>query len=166
MLQGYLLMGGIMVAMAGGGYLYYQDTQERIATLQKNNAKLETAIETSEASIQSLQDSIAKAAELNIKLQKDLQQAEAYGDELRGKLSRLNLVQEALKDAEVLEGKMNGATAKLWRGIMEDTGGDGDISLPSWLQPIPEPGAGSESSNENREDSSTDSSETETSPAS
>jgi hypothetical protein len=166
MLQGYLLMGGIMVAMAGGGYLYYQDTQERIATLQKNNAKLETAIETSEASIQSLQDSMAKAAELNIKLQKDLQQAEAYGDELRGKLSRLNLVQEALKDAEVLEGKMNGATAKLWRGIMEDTGGDGDISLPGWLQPIPEPGAGSESSNENREDSSTDSSETKTSPAS
>ena len=166
MLQGYLLMGGIMVAMAGGGYLYYQDTQERIATLQKNNAKLETAIETSEASIQSLQDSIAKAAELNIKLQKDLQQAEAYGDELRGKLSRLNLVQEALKNAEVLEGKMNGATAKLWRGIMEDTGGDGDISLPSWLQPIPESGAGSEGSNENREDSSTDSSKTETSPAS
>jgi len=166
MLQGYLLMGGIMVAMAGGGYLYYQDTQERIGTLQKNNAKLETAIETSEASIQSLQDSMAKAAELNIKLQKDLQQAEAYGDELRGKLSRLNLVQEALKDAEVLEGKMNGATAKLWRGIMEDTGGDGDISLPSWLQPVPESGAGSEGSNENREDSSTDSSETETSPAS
>ena len=165
MLQGYLLMGGIMVAMAGGGYLYYQDTQERIATLQKNNAKLETAIAISEESIKTLQEDAVKAAELNLKLQADLQKAEAYTDELRSKFSRLDLVQDALKDSVTLEGKMNGATAKLWRSITEDTGGDGSRPLPEWLQSIQQPGAGSEDRDESREDNSTSGSTAETAPA-
>ena len=36
---------------------------------------------------------------------------------------------EALKDAKVLEGKMNGATANVWRDFMGDTGGNGERSL-------------------------------------
>ncbi|MEK9698589.1 MAG: hypothetical protein VW270_22645, partial [Candidatus Poseidoniales archaeon] len=86
------------------------------------------------ASIKVLESTMKQGAEANNKLQRDLQKAEAYGDELRGKLNRMNLVQDALRDAKKLEGKMNGATAKLWRGIMEDTGGDGNIPLPHWLQ--------------------------------
>jgi hypothetical protein len=105
-------------------------------------------------------------ASLNNKLQQDLQKAEAYGDELRGKLSRMNLVVEALKDAAVLEGKMNGATAKLWRRFMEDTGNidGGKSTLPEWLQPR-DAGTGDQSSNENREDSNTGGGETEAAPA-
>ena len=33
-------------AVAYGGYAYYKDTQERIATLRENNVKLELATET------------------------------------------------------------------------------------------------------------------------
>ena len=141
----------IILAVLGsvgyGAMWYYKDTQERLANLQENNAKLETALETSEASIESLQQDMQKFAALNQELQVQLQKAEAYGDELRGKLSRLNLVQEALQDAQKLEGKMNGASAKLWRGLMEDTGGNWDIPLPNWLQPSPETGAGDQISN-------------------
>ena len=159
-----MIIMGVLASVGYSAVWYYNDTQQRIATLRENNAKLEVAVETAEASIESLQQDAAKAAELNLKLQQDLQKAEAYGDELRGKLSRINLVQDALKDAAKLEGKMNGATAKLWRGLMEDTGGSGDVPLPDWLQPIqPGSGTGSQSSNENREDTSTASSETETS---
>lgn len=160
-----LIVLGILGSVGYGAVWYYNDTQQRIATLRENNAKLEVAVQTSEASIKVLQDGIEKAAELNKQLQSDLQKAEAYGDELRGKLSRMNLIQEALKDAKALEGKMNGATAKLWRELMEDTGGSGDIPLPSWLQRIPDTGAGSTSSNEGGENNSTISSETKTSPA-
>ena len=32
-----------MLAMGGVGYWYYNDTQEKIATLHENNAKLESA---------------------------------------------------------------------------------------------------------------------------
>lgn len=157
-----IVMGVIMATMCGGFYWYYQDSQARIATLRENNAKLEVAVETAEASINILREDAAKMAELNNQLQVSLQEAEAYGDELRGKLSRLNLVVEALKDAKTLEGKMNGATAKLWRGFMADTGNPNEYDLPDWLQP--ETRTGDQSSNSDSENSDTSSSETETAP--
>ena len=156
---------GLLGTFAYGAKYYYDTTQATIATLRENNAKLETAVEISEASIEMLQQDMAKFQELNNQLQKDLQAAEAYGDELQGKLNRLDLVQDALKDAAKLEGKMNGATAKLWRGIIEDTGGDASRPLPSWLQSSSEAGAGDQSSNQGREDNSTDSEPTQASPA-
>jgi hypothetical protein len=154
----------IVMAMAGVGYAakyYYDTTQATIATLRENNAKLETAIETAEASIEAMQENFVKMQELNTQLSADLQQAEKYGDELRGKLSRLNLVQDALKDAARLEGKMNGATAKLWRNFMADTGNPDEYDLPEWLQPIPAR-TGDQGSDQSGESPDTDSIETET----
>lgn len=151
------------MAMAGVGYAakyYYDTTQATIATLRENNAKLETAVETAEASIKAMQENFVKMQELNTQLSADLQQAEKYGDELRGKLSRLNLVQDALKDAARLEGKMNGATAKLWRNFMANTGNPDEYDLPEWLQPLPA-GTGNQSSDQSGESPDTNSIETE-----
>lgn len=157
----------LMLAMGGIGYWYYQNSQATIATLRENNAKLETAIAISEESVKTLQADMERFAEANRALQGELQKAEAYGDELRNKLRRHNLTELAKTKPKLLEGKMNGATAKLWRELEQDTGGDGDNALPEWLQPQSvEGGTGSPSSNENREDASTDSRETETDPAS
>ena len=133
------LYGAIaLIAILGGigyGFKYYYDTtQNTIAQLRENNAQLEVAVETATESVNKLQGDIAKMATLNKSLQEDLQKAEAYGDELRAKLSKLNLVVEALKDAKLLEGKMNGATADVWRDFMGDTGGDKQRPLPQWLQ--------------------------------
>lgn len=154
-----------VIAILGGiGYgakYYYDTTQNTIATLRENNSKLEVAVDTANESVESLKGDMQKLGKLNNQLQTSLQKAEAYGDELRTKLSKLNLVVEALKDSKVLEGKMNGATAKLWRGFMDDTGGDGERTLPEWLQSIPT-GAGDQSSNQNREGSDTGSSSSET----
>jgi FtsZ-binding cell division protein ZapB len=151
------------MAMAGVGYAakyYYDTTQATIATLRENNAKLETAIDTVEASLEMMQQEWKKMSELNTQLQADLQQAEKYGDELRGKLSRMNLVQDALKDAARLEGKMNGATAKLWRNFMANTGNPDEYDLPEWLQPLPA-GTGNQNSDQGGESPDTDSIETE-----
>jgi exonuclease VII small subunit len=156
----------IVMAMAGVGYAakyYYDTTQATIATLRENNAKLESAIETAEASLEMMHQEWKKMSELNNQLQANLQKAEQYGDELRGKLSRMNLVQDALKDAARLEGKMNGATAKLWRNFMADTGNPDEYDLPEWLQPLPA-GTGNSNSDQGGESTDTNSSETETSP--
>jgi len=168
MLRVYILVI-IVMAMAGVGYAakyYYDTTQATIATLRENNAKLEGAVETAEASIAAMQQNAAKMQELNTQLSADLQRAEAYGDELRGKLSRMNLVQDALRDALRLEGKMNGATAKLWRNFMDDTGNvDGSQrDLPEWLREPVSAGTGDQSSDQGGESPDTDSVETETSP--
>ena len=150
----------LMVAMAGVGSWYYKQTQQKIATLQENNAKLEVAVDTAESSIATLQADALKSAELTKKLQKDLQKAEAYGDNLRNRLRELDLVQDAIRDSANLEGRMNGATAKLWRELEAATGGDGSTPLPNWVLDVP--GAGNKSSNSDREDNSTDSSSTKT----
>jgi len=159
------VMALLMVAMGGAFSWYYNDTQERIDVLRENNAKLETAVEISENSLQTLQEDVMRLNEANKQLQADLQAAEAYGDELQSKLRQLDLVQDALRDPETLEGKMNGATAKLWRGITDDTGGDGSDPLPKWLQSGEQAGAGSEGSDSDREDTDSDGAETQASPA-
>ena len=149
------MMGVAMAVMLGGFYWYYQDSQARMATLRENNAQLEVAVETASESVNKLQGDIEKMASLNKTLQQDLQKAEAYGDELRAKLNNLNLVVEALKDAKVLEGKMNGTTAKLWRDFMRDSGNTNEYDLPDWLQSSRER---SSNGNQSGEDNSTNSS--------
>jgi len=163
MIKLYLML--IVLAVLGsvgyGAVWYYQDTQARIATLRENNAKLEIAVETAEQSINNLQEEAARSQELMNELSTKLQKAEQYGDDLRNKLRQLDLVQDALKDAMELQGRMNGATAKLWRSIVADTGGTPDPDLPQWLQPREQAGAGDQSSNQDREDNSTDGIKTE-----
>ena len=133
----------LVLATGGAGYMYIQKLQNDLQTARDNVAKMEVAVATAEASIATLQENAAKMAELNQTLQSDLQKAEAYGDDLRGKLQRHNLTALALKEPGQLEGKMNGATAKLWRELEQDTGGTGDRPLPSWLQ---RPDSGTEDS--------------------
>mgnify|MGYP003747537317 CR=1 FL=1 len=163
MIKLYLML--IVLAVLGsvgyGAVWYYNDTQARIATLRENNAKLEIAVETAEQSINNLQEEAARSQELMNELSAKLQKAEQYGDDLRNKLRQLDLVQDALKNAMELQGRMNGATAKLWRSIVADTGGTPDPDLPQWLQPREQAGAGDQSSNQDREDNSTDGIKTE-----
>lgn len=159
----------LVIGLVGGtgyvAYKEYKDMQQRIAKLRENNAKLEVALETSEASINALQENMARVAEANQKLQQDLQKAEQYGDELRSKLRRHDLTALAIKKPGLLEGKMNGATANLWRELEQDTGGNGDAPLPNWLQSdTKDTGTGSESGDESRASTDTDSTTPETSP--
>lgn len=160
-----LIVLGVLGGVGYGAFWYYNDTQARMATLRENNAKLEVAIQTSEASINNLQKTMETFAEANNKLQQELQRAEAYGDELQSKLRRHNLTALALKKPALIEGRMNGATANLWRDLEKDTGGDGNTPLPHWLQSASKQSTRetSGSSDESRTDSNTDSSTSETS---
>jgi len=158
-----VLVLGIVASIGYGAVWYYNDTQARIATLHENNAKLEIAIETAEQSMNTMRDEMARNQELMSELSAKLQKAEQYGDDLRNKLRQLDLVQDAIKDPKDLEGRMNGATAKLWRSIVADTGGTPDPNLPDWLQSREQTGTGDQSSHQDRKDNSTDGIETKAS---
>jgi hypothetical protein len=147
-----LIVFGLLGGVGFGAYKYYTDTQQRIQTLAENNAKLEVALETSESSINALQAQAQQTAKLTNELQVKLQKAEAYGDNLRNRLRQLDLLADAVADPKNLEGRMNGATANLWREFMAESGNSNDVPLPSWLQ-RPETGDGDQSSDE---DQSTD----------
>jgi len=154
---------GILIAILGMGYWYYTITQTRISILTENNAKLETAVMISEQSIETLTQQAELNQELTIQLQTDLQKAEAYGDNLRKKLRELDLLADAIRDASNLEGRMNGATAKLWRDFMESSGNSTDVPLPNWLQS--DSRKGDTGSNQDATGDDPNSSETQTSPA-
>jgi hypothetical protein len=115
----------MMLVLCGVFYVYYNDTQERIAILNANNAKLETAVQISEASIATLQNNAIRNAELNVQLQQELQKAEQYGDELRATLQKHNLTALAQKKPGLIENRMQNATDSLWndlRGITDPNG--------------------------------------------
>jgi len=150
----------ILLSVAGGAYFYVNNLQKNLEIAKANAAKLEVAVETSEKSLALLKEDNARLNSLADRLGEDLRRAEEYGDNLRNRLRELDLVQDAIRDSKNLEGRMNGATAKLWRELEAATGGDGDTPLPNWLQS--ETRSGDQSSNTDREDNSTDSSSTKT----
>ena len=119
MLRVYMLI--IVVGLIGGvvygAYAYYHDTQQRIKTLQENNAKLETVAKTNELTINILQESQEKFATLNKDLQVKLNQAEEYGDDLRKKLHKHNLTRLSIKKPGLIEKRINDGTKKLFDNI-------------------------------------------------
>ena len=150
----FLIIMGVLGVVGYGGYMYYKDTQQRIATLTANNAKLETAVQISEQSIETLRGDIAKNAELNRSLQNELQTAEKYGDQLRDTLRKHNLTHLANKKPSLIERKMQNATNRLWDCLA-------DITDPNGVQS--DTGTKSNNCNKNSKNSGAGSSKTKTS---
>ena len=107
----------ILVVLSGVGYgavSYYNDTQERIATLRDNNAKLEVANKSKEEALKTIQSNVEKTNKLNKELQGKLQNAEVYQDELRRKLQKHDLTRLSEKKPGLVEKKINEGTQKLF----------------------------------------------------
>ena len=119
MLRVYMLI--IVVGLIGGvvygAYAYYNDTQQRIKTLQENNAKLETVAKTNELTINSLQESQERFNALNNELQTKLNLALTYGDDLRKKLHKHDLTRLSIKKPGLIEKRINDGTKKLFDSI-------------------------------------------------
>ena len=128
----FLIIMGVLGSVGYGGYMYYKDTQDRIAILTENNAKLEVAAQLQEETINTMIEDVQRNSELNRELQKELQIAEGYGDQLRATLQKHNLTHLANKKPGLIERKMQNATNRLWddladitnpsRGVQSDTG--------------------------------------------
>jgi hypothetical protein len=114
----------IMLAGAGGGLFYVKQLQSNLEIQRLNNAKLQTAVDTSEASIATLKADNIKLNTLTNTLNDDLRKAEVYGDELRATLQKHNLTHLAEKKPGLIEKRMQNATDKLWddlESITSDT---------------------------------------------
>ena len=107
----------ILLVLSGVGYgaiSYYNDTQERLATLRDNNAKLEVANKSKEEALKTIQSNVEKTNKLNKELQGRLQNAEVYQDELRKKLQKHDLTRLSEKKPGLVEKKINEGTQKLF----------------------------------------------------
>jgi len=122
----FLLIMGIIGGVGYGGYMYYIDTQERLGVLRENNAKLVVANDAKDATIKQMLETQNKAAELNQALTVRLQKSEEYGDTLRSKFAKINILRMAIDEPYILEGKINNAVTRLLDGLRDDTDPNAD----------------------------------------
>ena len=119
-----LIVVGLLGGAAYGAKYYYDTTQATIATLRDNNAKLEVANKTNQATIEKMGEDSRRLNELTNQLNADLRKSEAYGDELRNTLNKHNLTHLANKKPGLIEKRMQNATDKLWDDLESITSGD------------------------------------------
>lgn len=104
-LAGILLV--VILVMGGVGYWYYNDTQARMAILQENNAKLETAVATNEAALESLQADYASAQQEISSLNEAYTAIRRQNQRLADKLQEIDLTAAAISNAESIERAVN-----------------------------------------------------------
>jgi len=150
-----LIVLGLLGGVGYGAYYYYKDTQQRIQTLSENNAKLEVAAQIQEETINTMIEDRERFAEINKELQKELQTAERYGDQLRATLQKHNLTHLANKKPGLIERKMQNATDRLWDCLA-------DLTNPNGLQL--EAGTQGSNCNKDSKNRSSSSSATKASP--
>ena len=112
----------IMAVMAGGFILYYKDTQKTIATLHQNNAKLEGAVESQKAAIESMDENFTKQSKLVGDLQIKLSEAEDGYKKLSSKLRRHDLEELSRAKPGLMEKRINKGTARLILELEEISG--------------------------------------------
>lgn len=105
----------LMLAMGGAFYWYYSDSQERIAILQQNNAKLETAVAMNEETIKAMERDIQRAAEEMKKINEQFSAIREQNKELSNKLARHDLGVLASSKSGLVENIINRATGKVNR---------------------------------------------------
>ena len=82
------IMFVIMSVVGGIGYWYYQDTQEKMAILNANNAKLEQATATQTAAIEKLEEDVAAAAEVQKETEEKFKVAREQVSNLQNKFNK------------------------------------------------------------------------------
>jgi|CoawatStandDraft_6_1074263.scaffolds.fasta_scaffold16240_3 hypothetical protein len=83
-----MIMLVIMGVVGGIGYWYYQDTQNKLAILYENNAKLEQAAATQTAAIEAMEEDIAAAAEVQKTTAKEFEVARQQVANLQDKFNK------------------------------------------------------------------------------
>lgn len=101
----------IILAVIGGCgygvYLYYKDTQQRIATLRTNNANLDASNKSLEAKINAMNENAVKQAKLTVELTKNLEEAREANTVIKDLLAKTDLVKNSLADPLASEKRIN-----------------------------------------------------------
>ena len=112
-IYGLLIVLGLLAGVGYGAYYFYNDTQQRLATLRDNNAKLEVVNKENQTTIKMMKDNYEKQSKLNKELSAKLKDAEVYGNELRKKLSKIDLPAASLNRPKETEERINNASQKV-----------------------------------------------------
>ena len=115
MIKGYIGLAILlfMLSAAYGAKYYYDTTQNKIAQLQENNVKLETAVASKDLVINDMKKTAKELEAINNQLALDLSQAQNYTDDLRKKLQEHDLTRLSLKKPGMIEKRVNDGTKNI-----------------------------------------------------
>jgi DNA repair exonuclease SbcCD ATPase subunit len=105
----------LTAGMAAAGYWYYNDTQERIAILNENNAKLETAVQTNEQALAAQTAAFQTMQKENAKLQEEWKSINDRNRALEDRLSRHDIGASGVAKPALTEKVLNNATKNAQR---------------------------------------------------
>ena len=101
--------------MGGLGYWYYTDTQKTIAVLTENNAKLNVAVETNEATITAITADFKAANEEITRVNAEFAATRQQNNILADKLAKHDLELLAASRPDSIERLINGGSAAAGR---------------------------------------------------
>ena len=116
-----IIVVGLVGGVVYGGYVYYQDTQQRLKTLQQNNAKLEVAVKSKDEALNFMTSNFEKQSELNKELSGKLADAEKENTVIRDKLAKSNLIADSIANPKVMEQKINEEVSTIFGALSNST---------------------------------------------
>ena len=120
-IYGLLIILALLAGVGYGAYFYYNDTQQRIATLRTNNANLESSNKSLEVKIKAMEKNVQKQIELTNNLNKDLEQAKLANTVIKDLLAQTDLVKNSLADPKASEARINEKVDSFFKSIESAT---------------------------------------------
>jgi 3-oxoacyl-(acyl-carrier-protein) synthase len=111
-----------LIVVGGMFYWYFDHSQKIIHQLEANNAKLELTVQSQTDAISALQLHARDQAAQVTELQTNLNTANSYRDTLEKKLRDHDLTMLARAKPQLVENRMNAATAAIWDDLETITG--------------------------------------------
>lgn len=122
-----LAMGVVIMLLGAAGYFYWRWSDHEIRTLEKNNAKLESAVKIQKDTIKALEDAAAKQSAEILRLQLNQTSADTnYRNDVNS-IYQTNIPELARQNIKATEDKINADTQRMLNEIEAIT------------QPIPTP---------------------------
>tara|TARA_Y100001937_G_scaffold105557_1_gene146505 strand:+ start:1667 stop:2041 length:375 start_codon:yes stop_codon:yes gene_type:complete len=112
-----IILGGI----GYGAYFIYNDTMQRMATLRDNNAKLEVAVKSKDATIKSLKENMEKQIKLTKDLNNKLLAAEENNKKISKILAETDIIKNSIADPKASEKRINEEVVNMFNGINSAT---------------------------------------------
>jgi|TARA_R110000822_G_scaffold970_2_gene4127 Tfp pilus assembly protein PilO len=120
-IYGLLIVLALLAGVGYGAYFYYNDTQQRIATLRTNNANLESSNKSLVVKISAMENNIKKQIELTNNLNKDLENAKKANTVIKDLLAQTDLVKNSLADPKASEARINDKVDSFFNSIESAT---------------------------------------------
>jgi len=116
-IKSYLIGGALIVAVAGGAWFYYQNSQNTIKRLEAEKAIAVEANDTLRETVSQMEERRERQQQIELELRESLEDATLAQNELRRILMDHDLTNLSLEKPGLIEKRINDATKDVFDNI-------------------------------------------------